>query len=102
MPTRRPRRRRFQGCDAVVDRAMPNALGRALAPNLFDLAALALVLGLLVLIVYGAHQANVPLAVLDSAPISLDPSHLPEYALRTTLRMLAAIVCSLIFTLVYA
>ncbi len=86
----------------MVDRAMPNALGRALAPNLFDLAALALVLGLLVLIVYGAHQANVPLAVLDSAPISLDPSHLPEYALRTTLRMLAAIVCSLIFTLVYA
>jgi len=86
----------------VLDRATPNALGRALAPNLFDLAALALVLGLLVLIVYGAHQANVPLAVLDSAPISLDPWHLPEYALRTTLRMLAAIICSLIFTLVYA
>jgi NitT/TauT family transport system permease protein len=44
----------------------------------------------------------VPLAALDTKPLSLDPANLPEYALRTTLRMLAAIVCSLIFTFVYA
>ncbi|MGO9430358.1 ABC transporter permease [Rhodoblastus sp.] len=86
----------------MLNRAPPTALGRAFAPNLFDLAALALVIGVLVIVTYGAHQANVPLTVLDSTPISLDPRHLPEYALRTTLRMLAAIVASLLFTFVYA
>jgi NitT/TauT family transport system permease protein len=86
----------------VQNRAPRTAMGRALAPNLFDLAALALVSGVLVAIAYGAHQTNAPLTVLDSTPISLDPWHLPEYALRTTLRMLAAIVASLVFTFVYA
>ncbi len=86
----------------MLNRAPPTALGRAFAPNLFDLAALALVIGVLVIVTYGAHQANVPLTVLDSTPISHDPRHLPEYALRTTLRMLAAIVASLLFTFVYA
>jgi NitT/TauT family transport system permease protein len=86
----------------LQNRAPPTALGKALAPNLFDLAALALVSGVLVMIVYGAHQTNVPLTVLDSTPISLDPWYLPGYALRTTLRMLAAIVASLVFTFIYA
>jgi hypothetical protein len=52
--------------------------------------------------VHGARETTVPLAALDTKPLSLDPANLPEYALRTTLRMLAAIVCSLIFTFVYA
>ncbi len=86
----------------MLQRITPAAFGRDLAPNIFDLAALTLVIGLLVLIVYGANQANAPLAVLDSVAISLDPWRLPEYALRTTLRMLVAIVCSLVFTFVYA
>jgi len=86
----------------VQNRAPPTALGRALAPNLFDLAALALVSGVLVMIAYGAHQTNVSLTVLDATPISLDPWRLPAYALRTTLRMLAAIVASLVFTFIYA
>jgi NitT/TauT family transport system permease protein len=86
----------------VPNRAPPTAFGRTLAPNLFDLAALALVIGALVTIAYGAHQTDVPLTVLNSTPISLDPWNLPEYALRTTLRMLAAIVASLVFTFVYA
>ncbi len=86
----------------MQNRAPPTALGRALAPNLFDLAALALVSGVLVMIAYGAHQTNVSLTVLDATPISLDPWRLPEYALRTTLRMLAAIVASLVFTFIYA
>jgi NitT/TauT family transport system permease protein len=91
-----------KGTAPVLDRAQPTTLGRTLAPNLFDLAALALVTGALVTIAYGAHQADIPLTVLDATPISLDPSHLPEYALRTTLRMLAAIVASLVFTFIYA
>ena len=86
----------------MFDRAPPTVLGRALTPNLFDIAALILILGALSAVAYGAHQTDVPLTVLDSSPISLDPWRLPEYALRTTLRMLAAIVASLFFTFVYA
>ena len=43
-----------------------------------------------------------PLASLDIAPVTLDPANLPEYALRTTLRMFAAILASLLFTFVVA
>jgi NitT/TauT family transport system permease protein len=55
-----------------------------------------------VLIVYGGEQTLAPLSTLDIAPVSLDPVNLPLYALRTTLRMLLAIVCSIIFTFIYA
>src|SRR5665213_4074769 len=64
--------------------------------------ALILVIGAMVLIVYGGEQTTAPLSVLDVTPVSLDPANLPAYALRTTLRMLLAIVCSIIFTFVYA
>ncbi|MTH97865.1 ABC transporter permease subunit [Roseibium sp. RKSG952] len=43
-----------------------------------------------------------PLEQLRETPISLDPAHLPEYALRTTFRMLVAMVFSLIFTFIFA
>jgi NitT/TauT family transport system permease protein len=77
-------------------------LGQALRPNIWDLVALVLVAGAMVLIVYGGEQTTLPLSTLDASPVSLDPSNLPLYALRTTMRMLLAIVCSIIFTLVYA
>ncbi|KYK44027.1 sulfonate ABC transporter permease [Bradyrhizobium liaoningense] len=78
------------------------AIGQALRPNVWDIAALILVVGTLVLIVYGGEQTTAPLSELELMPVSLDPSNLPLYALRTTLRMLLAIVCSTIFTFVYA
>src|SRR5664280_3451922 len=56
----------------------------------------------MVLIVYGGEQTAAPLSTLDVAPVTLDPANLPTYALRTTLRMLLAIVCSIVFTFVYA
>src|ERR1700689_1832514 len=77
-------------------------LGQALRPNIWDAVALILVVGAMVLIVYGGRQTTAPLSTLDIAPVSLDPSNLPAYALRTTMRMLLAIVCSIIFTFVYA
>jgi NitT/TauT family transport system permease protein len=80
----------------------PAALGQVLRPNIWDLAALILVIGALVLIVYGGMQTTAPLSVLDVAPVTLDPANLPVYALRTTMRMLLAIVCSIIFTFIYA
>ena len=80
----------------------PPALGQALRPNIWDVVALILVIGAMVLIVYGGEQTTAPLSALDVAPVSLDPTNLPAYALRTTLRMLLAIVCSIIFTFGYA
>ena len=78
------------------------ALGKALRPNIWDIVALILVIGAMVLIVYGGEQTTLPLSSLDVAPVSLDPIHLPFYALRTIMRMLLAIICSTVFTFVYA
>src|ERR1700739_922119 len=86
----------------TLDEILTPRLGQALRPNIWDAVALILVIGALVLIVYGGAQTPVPLSALDTAPVSLDPGNLPVYALRTTMRMLLAIVCSIIFTFVYA
>jgi NitT/TauT family transport system permease protein len=80
----------------------PAALGQALRPNIWDIVALILVIAAMVLIVYGGEQTAAPLSTLDVAPVTLDPANLPAYALRTTMRMLLAIVCSIVFTFVYA
>src|SRR5476649_2778269 len=77
-------------------------LGQALRPNAWDLVALILVVGVMVTIVYGGRQTTLPLSALDISPVSLDPANLPFYALRTTMRMLLAIVCSTVFTFIYA
>lgn len=71
-------------------------------PNLWDAFAFTLVFGFLLLFVHGGRATLAPLASLASPPVSLDPWMLPEYALRTTMRMLAAISISLIFTFTYA
>jgi NitT/TauT family transport system permease protein len=67
-----------------------------------DLAALLLLAGAAVLAVHGAEQMAAPLAHLDTSPVTLDPANLPDYALRTTLRMFAALAASLVFSLVVA
>ena len=77
-------------------------LTRAPRPNIFDLVALILVIGAMVLLVYGGEQTTLPLSALERSPVSLDPRHLPYYALRTTMRMLLAIVCSTVFTFIYS
>jgi NitT/TauT family transport system permease protein len=86
----------------ILQEILTPRLGQALRPNIWDAVALILVIGALVLIVYGGEQTTLPLSTLDATPVSLDPSNLPVYALRTTMRMLLAIVCSIIFTFVYA
>ena len=80
----------------------PAALGHALRPNIWDIVALILVTGAMVLIVYGGEQTTAPLSTLDVSPVTLDPSNLPLYALRTTMRMFAAITASLLFTFTVA
>ena len=75
---------------------------RQYAPNRYDLIALVLIGALAVLVVHGARQMSLPVGHLASEPVVLDPSRLPEYALRSTLRMFAAIFASLAFTFVVA
>ncbi len=87
---------------ALQDLRVLPALGQAFRPNIWDIVALVLVIGAMVLIVYGGEQTALPMSTLEKTPVSLDPVHLPYYALRTTMRMLLAIVCSIIFTFVYA
>ncbi|HEV2573222.1 ABC transporter permease subunit [Methylocella sp. CPCC 101449] len=88
------------------DRRRPSAviaLARArILPNGYDLIAFALILALAVLAAHGMQAMRAPLAVLDVQPVTLDPWLLPEYALRSTLRMFAAIIASLLFTFVVA
>jgi NitT/TauT family transport system permease protein len=75
---------------------------KRLQPNRWDLVAFPLVIGLLVLLSWGARHMTAPLELAQQEEIKLDPEYLPYYALRTTLRMLLAIAASLLFTLVYA
>lgn len=72
------------------------------APNRWDVIALPLVIGLLALLAIGGHQMALPLTSVEEVPVTLDPWMLPEYALRSTLRMLAAMAASLLFTFTYA
>src|ERR1700676_5433241 len=88
-----------------VERWSPFVLGLAppgLLPNVYDGIVFILVFGIIIAVAHGAHEMKAPLSTLDIAPVTLDPRNLPEYALRTTMRMFAAIFASLLFTFVVA
>jgi NitT/TauT family transport system permease protein len=94
-----------QGVKGSAER--PEAVGGLSVPgqrtlSRWDLLAGLLVLGIIVLLAEGSRGSIQPLTSLTSSPPSLDPSNLPGYAARTTLRMLAAMVLSLLFTFTYA
>jgi NitT/TauT family transport system permease protein len=71
-------------------------------PSWRDLAAMLLVLGTVVLLGTGARQMVAPFVAAHQTEISLSPAALPFYTLRTVMRMLAALILSLIFTFTYA
>lgn len=71
-------------------------------PNLYDLAILLLVAAGFAAMAHAAREMAEPLAQLTQRPVSLDPANLPDYALRTVLRMFAGIAASLLFTFVVA
>jgi NitT/TauT family transport system permease protein len=75
---------------------------RRLPLSRWDVFAVLLVIGVLVFFAEASRDLLAPLSELKMTPISLDPANLPEYAARTTLRMLAALVLSLVFTFTYA
>ncbi|RTL55795.1 MAG: ABC transporter permease subunit [Rhodocyclaceae bacterium] len=70
--------------------------------NRWDWALLPLVLALLVLLAYGAQQMARPFQLGEVIPLSLDPSNLPYYLLRTTLRMFIALAASMLFSCLFA
>ena len=79
-----------------------SAIPRGVVQNRWDLLAVPLVLSIFFLFAAGAHEMTGPLTAPQGGELSLDPSHLPYYALRTTLRMMIAMAGSLIFTFTYA
>jgi NitT/TauT family transport system permease protein len=73
-----------------------------IVPNVYDILALSIMAAVFVLLAHAAIAMRGSIELLSTAPVTLDPANLPEYALRTTLRMFAAIIASLIFTFVVA
>jgi len=67
-----------------------------------DLVASVLVLGIVILLGTGIHQMLGPFVPSAQPEISMSPLALPMYTLRTVMRMLAAMVASLLFTFTYA
>jgi NitT/TauT family transport system permease protein len=73
-----------------------------LVPGQWDVLAFLLVIAFFIYLAEAAHGLTQPLARLEATPISLDPWSLAGYSARTGLRMLIAMVCSLVFTFGYA
>jgi NitT/TauT family transport system permease protein len=71
-------------------------------PSWRDLAAMLLILAVIILLGFGAHQMVASFVPAQPPEISLSPALLPLYTLRTVMRMLAALVASLVFTFTYA
>jgi len=67
-----------------------------------DPAAIVLVLGVIVLLGIGARQMVLPFVPTQQQQISLSAGALPLYTLRTVMRMLLAMLASLVFTFTYA
>ncbi|KMY86766.1 ABC-type anion transport system, duplicated permease component [Candidatus Paraburkholderia calva] len=78
-----------------------NASAWRLLPNRWDFVAFPMIICIIALAAVGFHETMAPISTLQSTVISLDPANFPKYALRTTLRMLLAMLASLVFTLVY-
>src|SRR3974390_187768 len=70
--------------------------------SLWDVLAVLLTFGVLLFFAEGSSHVLLPLSEPRSTAISLAPSALPQYAARTTLRMLVALAVSLLFTFTYA
>src|SRR5579862_7918280 len=82
---------------------LPNLTwAKQLRPNIWDVVALPIVLGLVALLAYDSQQANTPFQLGTHIDITLDPAVLPLYAMRTVLRMAVALIVSFVFSLLYA
>ncbi len=78
-----------------------SAYKNRLYPNRWDWLALCLVLAIIGFFAWSAKQMSVPYHLGEQIPISLDPRHLPSYALQTAARMFVALLFSLLFTFIF-
>ena len=68
--------------------------------NRWDFLLLILIFSILFFLGWAGKQMATPYSLGTPLPISLDPSHLPFYALRTVLRMFIALIFSICFTFI--
>ena len=85
-----------------IERLPISVLRTRYVPGGWDLLAFVLVAAVFVYVAQAAHGLSGSLARLQATPISLAPSALVGYAARTALRMLIAMLASLVFTFTYA
>jgi NitT/TauT family transport system permease protein len=84
-----------------MNRFEPQVFLREFASR-WDVLAFIVVIGLIAFLGETSRGLFAPMSQLATTPLSLDPIHLPEYAARTTFRMLTGLALSLAFTLTYA
>jgi NitT/TauT family transport system permease protein len=70
-------------------------------PNHWDAIAILTVFASLITVAHVARGTFVRIDAPGATEIGLDPWRLPEYAVRTTMRMFAALAASLVFTFTY-
>lgn len=85
---------------------LPNTYGKSEArrwpiPNHWDVFALLIVVATLILLGWGAHHMTTQFHLNQKIKISLSPWKLPEYGLRSFLRMIIAMMFSLVFTFIF-
>ncbi len=85
-----------------IDRLPISVLRNRYVPGGWDVLAFILVFAFFIYLAQAARGLTGSLAHLEATPISLAPSALIGYSARTGLRMLVALVFSLLFTFTYA
>ena len=70
--------------------------------GIWDALAALLLLATIIIVAMAGHGVVQPIPATGASLITLDPTALPGYALRTALRMLAALFFALLFTFTYA
>jgi NitT/TauT family transport system permease protein len=68
--------------------------------NRWDLLLLILIFSVLFFLAWAGQQMATPYSLGEPLPISLNPMHLPFYALRTVIRMFIALFFSILFTFI--
>ena len=86
----------------MADTSFPAFTSVRRLPNLFDVLAGVCIFAVLIYVAGIAQGTMAPLDAPEATTVVLDPMALPGYAVRTTLRMFAALMCSLLFTFTVA
>ncbi len=70
-------------------------------PNRWDIIATLIVFTIIIALAWGSTQLVAPFHLDDASTINLNPKYLPEYAIRTVLRLSIALFFSLLATFIF-